>query len=649
MGGGLKNRKSIVQGTNLAPTDSASIRIYADFIQKEDAGYNNALLYEIHLKAGSSEDEWKVSTSSYDVKNNALGEMGTYYRAAELSKLSKYSTIINNWGSDNIISSVKGAYECYTEHELLSGLDKNKQLIHNKRLSQLSSVPVKIEIILPSGVNLAYVKIPVLGELYDDGKISKWIKFDPKHKIGDKDHDWSDDIYYDLKTPPLEEGAVDLRLASHRGFWGYDLGNGPIENTEPSIKAAKKYTNIIESDISITKDSVIVVSHDYNLQRLTDYNVPNYKGKTPENTFIYDLTMPELKKFDLHLKKRNSAVDKNFQLITLEALLEYMEENKTALHLDVKERAQRRDPITGDCTAACDVNRNKRDTAWVALLRKIIEVTDSAEAWDHVTVKTTLPPSKIVSLLGRKNINKLRKIHFLPVIHPGANLDNAINFINEWYNNAPTLIAGFETSFKTLSEPVMNPFIKNGKTYQNIFHYIISETGLRPGLYSEEPMGPKGVVDRYAQWMFKDLSKDFRGDPFFLMDVPYYGTSIITTDRPDIWKAIGDIYKNPTLTHSMSSNNSSESDATNDATIIDHSAISKINARYESGTIIINGLDKIDIGSNIALFNPQGGLIYQSRITTEPQMVIPASIPFGVCILRISGNRSESFKLLINN
>jgi hypothetical protein len=640
----LRNNKAIVQGLNLAPTDSGIIRIYADFIRKENAGYNNALLYEIYLKSGNPEEDWKISTTSYNVKDSVLGIMGTFYRSHLRSDISEQ--ILNNWKSDDITLSLRGAYRCYVQYELQDKYPDKALLLNSVRFSRLASVPVRIEIILPSESKLIRAVIPGLGTFYDNGKVSMWVKFDPEHRKGDKDHDWSDQIYYDLKTPPLKEGIVDLRLASHRGFWGYDLGNGPIENTEPSIKAAKKYTNIIESDISITKDGVVVVSHDYNLQRLTDYNIPIYKEKSPENTFIYDLTMDEIKGFNLHLKKRNSVVDNQFHIITLSELLEYMENYQTALHLDIKERAQRKNPITGDCTAACDADRDKRNAAWIALLRKIVMVTDTMEAWDHITVKTTLPVSKIIRLYP-DTVKTLRKIHFLPVIHPGGSLDHAVEFINEWYNNAPTLIAGFETSFKTLDEPTMKPFTRNGKTYKNIFHYVVSETGLRAGLYSEEPMGPKGVVDRYAQWMFKDLSSDFRGDPFLLMNVPYYSTSIITTDRPDIWRAVEGIYKDSTSLRSISLNSTYETNIINTGNF-DINKDTKINIRYKSGSIFINGLNKNDIGSNIALYNMQGSLVYQNRITMEPQMIISSNIPFGIYILRISGNRSESFKLFIN-
>jgi hypothetical protein len=372
--------------------------------------------------------------------------------------------------------------------------------------------------------------------------------------------------------------------------------------------------------------------------------------------------MGDIESFGLHLKKRNGIVDQNYSLIRLDTLLKYMERQNTVIHLDVKERAQRRNPlygiddnVTNACTAACDANRASRDSAFIVLLSEILLKVRSLNAFDHVTVKTTMsarklfesayngPPS-LTQMEVASVRNMLPKIHYYPVIQANTSVNNAVEFINEWYNSAPDIIIGFEANFKTLNDPMMQQFTRNGKTYQNILHYIAVETGLRAGLYTEEPMGPKGIVDRYAQWLFKDLSQDFRGDPFFLMNIPYYGTSIITTDRPDIWKQIGNIYNpQPQLLSAF---------VNEKTTKIENLSVkenSNITARYKSGSIMIDNLDKSDIGSNVAVYNMQGGLIYRNKITSEPQMIIPIDASTEIYILTISGNRSVGLKLFINH
>ncbi|PRD47997.1 hypothetical protein C5745_07640 [Sphingobacterium haloxyli] len=362
--------------------------------------------------------------------------------------------------------------------------------------------------------------------------------FDPVHPCNDgtapKD---IEAIWTDLKSLPagVSSNTVDLKYAAHRGFWGDNLGAGPVENTDPAIQAALPYTKIIESDVTITKDGVVVVSHDYNLQRLT-----NYHGPDPDNTFIYDLNYDQIK--DLRLRKRNFDVT-DFKFIRLEDLIGYMIEHKTVLTIDIKERAQRRNPITGACTAACDVNRAKRDQGWVQIFEKILDAAEAQDAWGYLAIKTPLTINRIKSLLPAEKWPLMGKVLYFPVIQPGASVNAAVEVINDWYNNGPDYLMGFETNFKTSSDPVMHSFSIAGKSYDNILHYVVSRVRLRPGMYPEEPMGPKGIVDRYAQWLFKDMRRDYRGDHIWLMSLPYFPVSILTTDRPDIWKDVKGLYQ----------------------------------------------------------------------------------------------------------
>lgn len=284
-------KQMILQGTAVpSSVGYGYIRIYADYIRSENTVYNNALLYEIRLKFnGTTNWEWDLpKPTGYDVYSGELGVMGEFYHAYSMnhppSGQPSGPLISKKWLSDAIQQSVIGAHRCYLEYEY--NLSKLKE---KRAMEKFSSVPVRYELILPSGVSLTTAHLPGIGMFYENGEVSKSLRFNPSHEFGKTDpynHDWSDEIYYDLKNPLIGANVIDLKLASHRGFWGYDLGNGPIENTEPSIVAAKQYTSVIESDVSMTEDGVVVVSHDYNLQRLTDYNIPIYEGRSPVNTFI---------------------------------------------------------------------------------------------------------------------------------------------------------------------------------------------------------------------------------------------------------------------------------------------------------------------------------------------------------------------------
>jgi hypothetical protein len=98
---------------------------------------------------------------------------------------------------------------------------------------------------------------------------------------------------------------------------------------------------------------------------------------------------------------------------------------------------------------------------------------------------------------------------------------------------------GIQTNFRKSNDAILQPFTGG---YKNLLHYVVTQTILRPGLYSEEPTGPKGCAERYSQWKFKDASIDYRADPLWLMSIPYFDRAIVTADRVDIWKNINDIY-----------------------------------------------------------------------------------------------------------
>jgi glycerophosphoryl diester phosphodiesterase len=490
---------------------SIEISIFSDFLTT--SSWKNVLLYKItaYYDGGS---EGYVPTPTTYANPDELGEIAQGYP--------------HPWISDNIKASSLTAKQFYITHDWQT-LNPNK--VFNDLLG--STIPVKITLSVPANITLIQCELPGIGLFYINSTVNSGLRFDPQHPCQDSKMATFCSEWGSMKNPPTN--SVDLKYAAHRGFWGDNLGAGPVENTDPSIQAALLYTNIIESDITITNDKVVVVSHDYNLQRLTDYNGPN-----PDNTFIYNLNYNSIK--DLHLRKRNFDVT-DFQFIQLRDLISYMQKYNTVLTIDVKERARRRNPLTGDCTAACDVTREKRDSTWVELLSKILDVVEENDAWEYVAVKTPLTINRIKDFLPTDQYRSMSKILFFPVIQPGGTPENAVAFINDWYNNAPNYLVGFETNFRLPTDRTMQSFSIAGQNYENILHYVVAQTGLRPGMYPEEPMGPKGIVDRYAQWLFKDLSKDYRGDPFWLMSIPYFSTAILTTDRPDIWQEIEKIYK----------------------------------------------------------------------------------------------------------
>lgn len=491
---------------------SITIKIYSDFILSS-LNFPNVLLFQVigHVTPSGSVT---MESVPFDNPGTQLGPIANNYPKP--------------WQSIDIKSSAIAVKNFYLVNEW-SILNPKK--IFNDFLG--STIPVVIRV-YDSGAELISCQIPGIGDFFANEEVSPTLRFDLNHPSRNSNSAITKE-WVEIKTPPEQYDSVDIKYAAHRGFWGDDLGRGPVENTEPSIEAALPYTRIIESDVTITADDVVVVSHDYNLQRLTDYAGPN-----PDNTFIYDLQFDQIR--DLHLRRRNFDVT-DFQFVQLKDLISYMKKHNTVLTIDVKERAQRKNPITGECTAACDMTREQRDIAWAHLFVRILDVVEEENAWEYIAVKTPMTITRIKELIPREKYRSMSKILYFPVIQPGVKSYNAMTYITSWYNNAPNYLVAFETNFKDDDSPVLQPISVENIIYKNILHLVVQRAQMRPGMYPEEPMGPKGIVDRYAQWLFKDLSTDFRGDPFWLMSIPYFNTSVLTTDRPDIWQEVQRIYR----------------------------------------------------------------------------------------------------------
>jgi hypothetical protein len=398
------------------------------------------------------------------------------------------------------------------------------------------STKIKLRIfVFTTNAVFSKIKVPGIGIINSSGGNAQ---FDSNHFCYNLDNSGDPicTIWSKIKSPNLEQKS-NFIFAAHRGYWGYDLGNGPPENTPEAIKAALKYTTVIESDITRTKDNLIVVSHDYYLRRLT-----NYSG--PDTDYIYDKTLNELK--TLKLKKRNGTIsDNNF--ITFSDILDEMIANKTVLTVDIKGAKSRNDMYTKECIARCDYDPQLNPTNaermqkedYMLILRKCIEEANTKNALQYVAFKVAYTYEDIVDAMPPGfDINLLSKILYFPILQPGGDIQSKAQFIDTWYSKAGNKIMAFETNFKSESEITNTSFRRGGKLYENLFEYTYKVTGLRPGTYTEEAMGPKGNVDRWAQWNIKDIRVDVRGDHYYLMSIPYFNISVLTTDRPDIWSQI---------------------------------------------------------------------------------------------------------------
>lgn len=491
------------------------IKIYTDYIIK-DSKFPNVLVFHIKALYNSATSNFDLQPVSYPNPRSSLGVMAQNYPAP--------------WIGNDIKSSALSVKNYYVTN---SWQEYNPGKVFRDILG--SSIPVRIEL-TTQNAELVSCKLPGIGEFYFDEKVSETLRFDPMYPARTNEN--ASTVYrewVDLKTIPTDPNKVDLKHAAHRGFWGDNLGSGPVENSDPAIAAALQFTSIIESDISLTLDKIPVVSHDYNLQRLTDYS-----GPSPDNTYIFQLNFNQLQ--NLNLRRRNFDVS-NYKFMNLTDMINLMKQYKTVLTVDIKEKIRRSNPVTGECMEFCDIDANQRAVLWAEILERVIDVAEKENAWEYIAIKTPFTFNRLKELISPDKYRALNKVLFFPVIQPNMSSENTLNFICDWYNNAPNQLIGFETNFKTPESACLQNVTVENINYQNFLHFVTVRTRLRPGMYPEEPGGPKGTADRWAQWHLKDPATDYRGDHFWLMSIPYFKSSILTNDRPDIWQELVKLYE----------------------------------------------------------------------------------------------------------
>jgi hypothetical protein len=221
---------------------------------------------------------------------------------------------------------------------------------------------------------------------------------------------------------------------------------------------------------------------------------------------------------------------------------------------------------------------------------------------------------------------------------------NSVGLISSWLQYYPDNVVAIETNFKSLDEAYFKPFTIAQESYNNIFQYV-DLCGLRPGIFSEDPVGPKGLASRWGDWHMKNSATDIRGDHLLLMSAPYFKTAVITGDRYDVWFQIDSIYNLPPSSSGVIAHFEGN---TSTGTDIANTATESIIIRYISGSIVIDGLNKNDIDSDIILYDTQGRLIYKDKVKNSPQTTISTILPRGIYILKLSGNRQITVKLSIN-
>lgn len=464
----------------------------------------NTLVYHVYITSTST----SFSGIGQNYAKSSLGSGATYYP--------------NTWNSKDIKTA-------------LGAIDRKKydsSIVRPYPYLQ-GDIDLKIQII-ETNAKMDLCKIPGIGLINRDGGNAL---FNPRHFCYDLKNAKSvaTIAWSKMKQPDINKGS-DLIIAAHRGVWGDQLGNGNPENSTAAIAATGKYTPILESDIMITGDKELVVIHDYNLHRLTDYS-------GSDRDYLFNMSWSQLS--GLKLRKRNMTVS-NYKLLRFGDLVDLLITNKLVLTVDIKDIRARYD-LAGQCVDNCEYDpkthgeaaSKKIKDSWMEILKKCIDVARSKNALQYIAFKV---PHKYSDLKEYLSDDILSQVLFMPVVQPGRT--DYLDFADSWISEGGKRVVAYETNFKKNNDVYLQSFTRGGQRYQNFLHYIYARTGLRPGCYPEEPMGPKGIVNRWADWLIKDLRKDVRGDHYFLMEIPYGKIMVLTTDRPDLWTVINSMYNN---------------------------------------------------------------------------------------------------------
>jgi glycerophosphoryl diester phosphodiesterase len=540
------------------------------------------------------------------------------------------------------------------------------------------SIDIVVEVIVYNAM-LDHIKIPGVGELYvewDDEPNPGLLaisKYDP-HKM-----DCSDDnnknkcpceAWNEIRTVP-SNNKTDVIIVPHRGIWGGELGFGSPENSENAIKkVGGNPFGVVEIDIMMSYDDALVASHDYSFNRLSDFSEDEpywFDQRTIPASWnplqvLWWMLSSKRGPLEAHLKYRNGQIDMNSHYLELHSILKLLKDHARVALIDIK-------AITNDYDASYQPiptvkikyerrtpeGREKVKKDWISIFKKCYKVASKRGMLDYIAFKTEYTYEE---LTGRGGISEeqAKYVRFMPMVQAADNRWNrnkALSLIDSWTESAPNnvkdMVIAIETNFNLPNKEgkdsvYFEEFTHKNKRYANLFEYVHSK-GLRTGFFSEEPVGVRGVADRYGKWHMPSMFEKKKADHLLLLEVPYFKSAVITTDRPDIWRQL---MINANFTQLLSAEISDDMTASN-VTPVDNMKQIKITAKYnKSGSIILDGLNQKDVGSNLMLYDLQGCLLYKSKINMYPQMVIAKNLPVGIYVLRVSGDRQSSIKLIAN-
>jgi hypothetical protein len=322
--------------------------------------------------------------------------------------------------------------------------------------------------------------------------------------------------------------SEDLVVLPHRGFWGFgDVATVPENSVTAFNNVATYRYSSSEADFMPTTDG-LVMSHDYVLTRLTQV--------APLCTdYYYNLSTSTA----TALTMRNRFFDvTSDNIVSGQKAIEVFSQQPAIIYADIKQKP--------------DLDHTTFAVNWVKTLERILKTANTDQLYE-VVVKTPYSPAFILKNLDADARCRFMQVLWMPQVAsndyynpansagppPGvsSNIKSSADFVDEWNHNG--LVLAYETNYKAPDDSRLKPFARNGVQYANILDYIKQTTNHRGGVFAEEPVGERGVVNRNAVWSYKDAATDMRGDFVFEAVQPQWGNFIVvTTDRPDVWESV---------------------------------------------------------------------------------------------------------------
>ncbi len=505
-----------IQGTMSKSGDSIVVRVF-DYVAANTGG-KGVEVYQVFLDETTSAGVYKKKVLASDVIVQIDGEWNIRTKSNDIKKRAQDAQVYSPGSCDQ---SWTDLFKIVVNQDA-SGCNHTTVPVQ----------PVIVEVKIIGEATFTKAKIPGIGVVtVQNGKVVLSPPGDFYNYCTTNSNSPLCTLFNNIRTPNTAN-TEDIFIAAHRGWWGYNLGTGVPENTLAAVQQANSQNaKIVEMDLTVSADNQLVFMHDYVMKRLTDYT---------GDKFSFDLIWSVMN--DYNVRKRDGTVSNGTTLSRFFEVLEYVKDNNMILMVDVKE--QQSNGKAPNCLANCDFQTlEKQKASWAKIVRQCIRQAESIEGKKNLIFKTYYPPKEVYKLIG----NQMFSVLWTPMLVPNnfknssgnPDINLMTSFVDAWdtdkYKNT---IACYETNFFSPTDVMLQSFSKNNTTYSNLLHYIHATTGRRSGIFSEEPVSPKGTVNRWGKWKIKNPSQDIRGDFFRLITIPYGKYMLVTTDRLDVWKEI---------------------------------------------------------------------------------------------------------------